>query len=139
VGRDLAAGEPFCFTYGDGVANIDLTAQIACAARTARRPPSPGRFGALELDGGHVTDFLEKPPGDGGRINGGFFVLDLSVLDLIDGPASTWEVKPMETLARRGELMALRHDGFWGAMDTVRDKLVLEGLWERGEAPWKRW
>ena len=144
VGRYLEPGEPFCFTYGDGVSDIDLTAQIAFhrghgKKATIAAVAPPGRFGALELADQQVTDFLEKPLGDGGRINGGFFVLDPSVLDLIDGPSSPWEGRPIETLARTGELMAWRHDGFWGAMDTLRDKTVLEALWDRGEAPWKRW
>ena len=144
VGSYLEPGEPFCFTYGDGVADIDLTAQIAFHRAHGKKATiaavvPPGRFGALELDDARVTAFLEKPPGDGARINGGFFVLNRSVLDLIEGPASAWEGKPIETLARTDELRAWRHDGFWGAMDTVRDKAVLEGLWERGEAPWKRW
>jgi glucose-1-phosphate cytidylyltransferase len=99
----------------------------------------PGRFGAVELMGDRVVSFREKPPGDGGRINGGFFVAATSVLDLVDGPHTLWEREPMERLARTGDLVAYRHDGFWGAMDTMRDKSVLEELWARGDAPWKCW
>jgi glucose-1-phosphate cytidylyltransferase len=142
--RYLDAGEPFCFTYGDGLAALDVGALIAfhkshgkLATITAVAPP--GRFGALEMDGDLVTSFREKPPGDGGRINGGFFVAAPSVLDLVSGPGTLWEREPMETLASRGELMAYRHDGFWGAMDTLRDKSVLEQLWASGDAPWKCW
>ncbi len=134
---------PFCFTYGDGVASIDITALIAAhkahgkrATITAVAPP--GRFGALEFAGDHVTSFREKPAGDGGLINGGFFVADPSVLDLVDGPDSVWEQKPLEALAASRELVAYRHDGFWQAMDTLRDRNYLEELWQNG-APWKVW
>jgi glucose-1-phosphate cytidylyltransferase len=140
----LDEDEPFCFTYGDGVAAIDLTALIAFhwahgkrATITAVAPP--GRFGALEFDGDLVTNFREKPDGDGGRINGGFFVASPSVLDLVDGPDCVWERGPLETLAARRDLVAYRHDGFWAAMDTLRDKLFLESLWTDGRAPWKSW
>ena len=139
----LKAGEPFCFTYGDGVAAIDIGAQIdfhrahgKLATMTAVAPP--GRFGALDITGNRITSFREKPAGDGGLINGGFFIADPSVLDLIDGPETIWEQGPLETLAARGELIAFRHDGFWQAMDTLRDKLHLEELWQQG-APWKSW
>ena len=139
----LTPGAAFCFTYGDGVASIDITALIAAhkahgkkATITAVAPP--GRFGALEFDGDHVTSFREKPAGDGGLINGGFFVADPSVLDLVDGPDSIWEQKPLEALAASGELVAYRHDGFWQAMDTLRDRNYLEDLWQNG-APWKVW
>ncbi len=140
----LTEGEPFCFTYGDGVADIDVADLVAFhkghgnrATITAVAPP--GRFGALEFEGDHVMSFREKPAGDGGLINGGFFVADPSVLDLIDGPETVWEQTPLETLARGGELVAYRHDGFWQPMDTLRDKQHLEELWEGGSAPWKRW
>lgn len=140
----LEDGEPFCFTYGDGVADIDIAdlvnfhkAHGLRATITAVSPP--GRFGALEFKGTQVTDFKEKPAGDGGQINGGFFVADPSVLDLIDGPDTVWEQGPLETLARGGELMGYRHDAFWQPMDTLRDKLYLEDLWKSGNAPWKRW
>ena len=144
VGRYLEADELFCFTYGDGLAAIDVAASIAfhkahgrLATVTAVTPPA--RFGALETEGERVTHFREKPVGDGGRINGGFFVASPKVLDLVGGPQTYWEREPMETLASRGELMAYRHDGFWGAMDTLRDKTVLEELWASGAAPWKCW
>jgi glucose-1-phosphate cytidylyltransferase len=140
----LTPDEPFCFTYGDGVADIDVAELVRFhkshghrATITAVTPP--GRFGALEFDGGKVVDFREKPAGDGGLINGGFFVADPSVLDLVEGPNTIWEQGPLEALARGGELMGYRHDGFWQPMDTLRDKIHLEELWNRGEAPWKRW
>ena len=140
----LNDGGPFCFTYGDGVAGIDISDLVAFhrghgkkATITAVAPP--GRFGALELNGGSaVKSFREKPDGDGGLINGGFFVADPSVLDLIDGPDTAWEQEPLERLAEAGELVAYRHDGFWQPMDTLRDKMQLEELWRTG-APWKCW
>lgn len=140
----LPAGEPFCLTYGDGVANVDVAALIKFhqahgqkATITAVAPP--GRFGALEFDGDRVVDFREKPAGDGGLINGGFFVLERSVLDLVDGPSTIWEQGPLEALAHSGELVAYRHDGFWQPMDTLRDKIVLDDMWSAGKAPWKLW
>ncbi len=140
----LNGDQPFCFTYGDGVAAIDISALVAfhkqsgkLATITAVAPP--GRFGALELDGDLVTHFREKPVGDGGRINGGFFVAEPAVLELIDGPGCIWERGPLERLAADRELAAFRHDGFWYAMDTLRDKMVLEDLWASGDAPWKVW
>ncbi len=143
VRRFLIEGEPFFFTYGDGVGTIDVTAQLAFhkahgrkATITAVAPP--GRFGALEFDGDRVTSFREKPAGDGGMINGGFFVADPSVLDLIEGPETIWEREPMERLAAAGDLVAFRHEGFWQPMDTLRDKQHLEQLWQEG-APWKIW
>jgi glucose-1-phosphate cytidylyltransferase len=143
VRRFLADDEPFLFTYGDGVADVDVTAQLAFhrshgrkATITAVAPP--GRFGALEFDGDKVTSFREKPAGDGGLINGGFFVLEPSVVDLIEAPATLWEREPMEQLAADGDLVAWRHDGFWQPMDTLRDKQHLEQLWQDG-APWKTW
>lgn len=140
----LQDGEPFCFTYGDGVAGIDITDLIAFhrghgkkATITAVAPP--GRFGAIEFDGGDfVRSFREKPDGDGGMINGGFFVADASVIDYIDGPDTAWEQEPLERLAAEGELVAYRHKGFWQPMDTLRDKVHLEELWRNG-APWKCW
>ncbi|MFC4291149.1 glucose-1-phosphate cytidylyltransferase [Sphingorhabdus arenilitoris] len=140
----LKEGEPFCFTYGDGVADIDIAKLVAFhkahgARATVTSVTPPGRFGALEFDGDKVVNFVEKPAGDGGQINGGFFVADPSVLDLIDGPASVWEQKPLETLAHSGDLMAYRHKGFWQPMDTLRDKIHLEELWQSGNAPWKIW
>lgn len=139
----LPEGEPFCFTYGDGVATVDITAQMAFHRSHGRRATitavaPPGRFGALELDGDQVTSFHEKPIGDGGLINGGFFIADPSVLDLVDGPETAWEGTPMERLAHSGDLVAFQHDGFWQPMDTLRDKQYLEQLWQEG-APWKIW
>ena len=134
----------FCFTYGDGVADVDLTQLIAFHKRhgkqatvTAVQPP--GRFGALDLSGTDVKSFIEKPHGDGMYINGGFFVLSPKVIDLIDGDSTIWERKPLETLANSGELQAFIHNGFWQPMDTLRDKQHLEELWESGKAPWKTW
>ncbi len=143
VRRFLDEDEPFCITYGDGVATVDISAQLAFhrahgrkATITAVSPP--GRFGALEFEGDRVLSFREKPAGDGGLINGGFFVAHPSVLDLIEGPDTIWERDPLEKLAAAGELVAYRHDGFWQAMDTLRDKQYLEHLWQEG-APWKIW
>lgn len=140
----LAGEEAFCFTYGDGVADIDLTNEIAFhrahgkwATVAAVQPP--GRFGALVLDEGMVTRFTEKPRGDGGYINGGFFVLSPRVLDLIEGDDTSWEGAPLTRLAEMGQLMAFAHDGFWQPMDTMRDKAQLEALWQSGNAPWKVW
>lgn len=139
----LSDDEPFCFTYGDGVASVDIGALVKLhrdhgkkATITAVAPP--GRFGALEFEGELVRNFREKPAGDGGLINGGFFVADPSVLDLIEGPDTIWEQGPLEQLAHAGELVAYRHQGFWQPMDTLRDKLHLEDLWRDG-APWKCW
>jgi glucose-1-phosphate cytidylyltransferase len=140
----LDEGEPFCFTYGDGVADIDVTALVAFHKKHGKRATvtavtPPGRFGALEFDGERVTNFLEKPAGDGARINGGFFVGDPSILDLVGGPETIWEQGPLEALAHAGELMAFRHDGFWQPMDTLRDRIHLDELWAAGAAPWKVW
>ena len=140
----LAPGESFAFTYGDGVADIDLTAEFAfhrahgkLATVAAVQPP--GRYGALQLEGHRVSGFTEKPRGDGGLINGGFFVLQPEVLDLIVGDASSWELEPMATLAAQGQLCAFEHSGFWQPMDTLREKNLLEELWQSGKAPWKQW
>ena len=139
--RDEAA---FCFTYGDGVADIDITASIAfhkahgkAATITAVKPA--GRYGALETTGDQVMGFAEKPRGDGGMINGGFFVLKPSVISEIADDATTWEAAPLETLAAKGELMAYAHDGFWQPMDTMREKQQLEEMWASGRAPWRTW
>jgi len=144
VGNYLDAGEPFCFTYGDGVSNVNITELVAFhrahgkqATLTAVTPP--GRYGALRMQGDNVTEFMEKPPGDNAFINGGFFVLHPEVLSLVREDAMPWEAEPLETLARKGELMAWRHSGFWQPMDTLRDKNSLESLWEQGRAPWKVW
>lgn len=143
VRKYLADDEPFLMTYGDGVSSVDVTAQLAFhkahgrkATITAVAPP--GRFGALEFDGDEVIAFREKPAGDGGLINGGFFVLDPSVIDLIDAPETLWEKEPMESLAASGDMVAWHHEGFWQPMDTLRDKQNLEQLWQGG-APWKIW
>ena len=135
---------PFCFTYGDGVASVDIGKLIAfhrdggrLATVTAVRPP--GRFGALAIDGQRVSGFVEKPAGDGGWINGGFFVLQPEVFGYLEGDADIWEHEPLERLARDGQLGAYHHEGFWQPMDTLRDKTVLEELWSAGKAPWKSW
>lgn len=136
--------EAFLFTYGDGVADVDIGATIEFhrahgkkATLTATYPP--GRFGALDIRNRQVHAFKEKPKGDGAMINGGFFVLNPSVIDLIANDATTWEQEPLMKLAEQGELMAYEHAGFWQPMDTLRDKTYLEELWEKGNAPWKRW
>jgi glucose-1-phosphate cytidylyltransferase len=136
--------EAFCFTYGDGVADIDISAELAFhkahgRLATVGAVQPPGRYGALEMDGEVVRGFIEKPRGDGGRINGGFFVLSPKVLDYIDGDQTPWESTPLERLATEGQLMAFEHDGFWQPMDTLRDKIHLEDLWATGRAPWKVW
>ena len=140
----LAGEDAFCMTYGDGVSDVDIGALIAfhrahgrLATVTAVTPP--GRFGALARDGSIVRAFTEKPPGDGGSINGGFFVLSPRVLERIAGDATTWEAEPLQSLARDGELMAYDHRGFWHAMDTLRDREHLERLWASGRAPWRVW
>lgn len=134
----------FCFTYGDGVSDVDISALIrfhknhgAWATVTAVTPP--GRYGALERDNDLVTGFTEKPRGDGGLINGGFFVLSPRCLDFIEGDHMPWEEKPMQQLARQGQLMAFEHGGFWQPMDTLREKHLLQSLWDSGKAPWKKW
>jgi glucose-1-phosphate cytidylyltransferase len=144
IGRLLADGEPFCLTYGDGVADIDIDALLAfhkkhgrLATVTAVTPP--GRFGALVTAGDAVTSFAEKPLGDGGSINGGFFVLERRVLDYISDDATVWEREPLERLAAEGQLAAYRHDGFWQPMDTLRDRNTLEALWAGNNAKWKLW
>lgn len=136
--------EVFCFTYGDGLSDVDIAATISLhrehgklATITAVRPP--GRYGALQLNGPNVTGFTEKPRGDGGLINGGFFVLSPKVLDLIAGDKTSWENEPLTELARMGEMVAYEHQGFWQAMDTLRDKTHLQQLWESDRAPWKVW
>ena len=134
----------FCFTYGDGVSDVDIRASIdfhrahgKIATVTAVLPP--GRYGALECDDNQVTGFVEKPRGDGGLINGGFFVLSPKCLDFIEGDRSSWEGEPLVELARMGQMMAFKHNGFWQPMDTLRDKTQLEELWAAGKAPWKIW
>lgn len=136
--------DAFCFTYGDGVSDIDIDKLVEFhrksklkATLTATLPP--GRFGALDLQNDKVMAFKEKPKGDGGFINGGFFVLSPEVLDYIDGDETIWEREPLEKLASEGQLGAYEHDGFWQPMDTLRDKTYLEELWQSGKAPWKVW
>ena len=143
IARYLDDG-PFCLTYGDGVADIDIAATIAYhrdqgarATMTAVRPP--GRFGAAVIEDGRVARFTEKPRGDGGSINGGFFVCEPSVLDLIAGDDTVWEENPLQNMAAAGELAAYHHDGFWQPMDTLREKNQLEAHWDGGAAPWKVW
>lgn len=144
VARYLHGEEAFCFTYGDGVADLDIAASIAfhkqhgkLATVTAVLPP--GRYGALERDGNQVAGFIEKPRGDGGWINGGYFVLSPKVLDFIENDGVSWEAAPLAELAKRQELMAFEHSGFWQPMDTLREKNLLEDLWQSGKAPWRIW
>lgn len=143
VAKYLDPDQPFFLTYGDGVADLDIGKLAAFhkahgKAATVTAVAPPGRFGALEMEGDEVRRFTEKPPGDKGLINGGFFVLDPSVLDRIEGDATVWEDAPLQGLAHDGELVAYRHDGYWAAMDTLRDKTQLEALWASGQAPWRR-
>jgi glucose-1-phosphate cytidylyltransferase len=140
----LQQNEPFCFTYGDGVSDVDIAKTIEFhrshglkATVTAAIPP--GRFGALEIEAGQVRSFKEKPRGDGSKINGGFFVLSPSVVDYIENDQTIWEAGPLERLAAEGQLAAFEHEGFWQPMDTLRDKNLLEEMWASGQAPWKRW
>lgn len=136
--------DAFCFTYGDGLSDVNIRSAIEfhkghgkLATITAVLPP--GRYGAMERNGDQVTRFVEKPRGDGGMINGGFFVLSPKVLDLIEGDDTAWETSPLIRLASMGQIMAFEHRGFWQAMDTLRDKNTLEELWASGKAPWKSW
>jgi glucose-1-phosphate cytidylyltransferase len=142
--RRYLGNEAFCFTYGDGVANIDLAKLIAfhrdqgrLATLTAIQPP--GRYGAVNIDSGLVRSFAEKPAGDGGWINGGFFVVEPAALDLIEGDQTSWEAESLMRLSEMGQLAAYEHGGFWAAMDTLRDKNQLEELWGSERAPWKTW
>jgi len=144
VAKYLEPDEPFCFTYGDGVADIDITAEIAFHNKNGKLATvcavlPPGRYGSLLKDGEAVLGFEEKPPGDGSWINGGFFVLHPDVLKYIDGDASSWEGGPLVTIAAEGQLAAYEHSGFWRPMDTLRDKTHLEELWDARKAPWKVW
>jgi glucose-1-phosphate cytidylyltransferase len=142
--REYLQEAPFCFTYGDGVADVDISALIAfhkthgCEATlTAVQPP--GRFGALDTEGTRIARFQEKPQGEGAWINGGFFVLQPSVIDRIPGDNTVWERGPLESLAHDKQLHAYKHTGFWQPMDTLREKVLLEDLWSSGKAPWKKW
>jgi glucose-1-phosphate cytidylyltransferase len=136
--------DDFCFTYGDGLSNVDIQKLIAfhrehraLATVTAVQPP--GRFGALDVEDHRIRGFKEKPQGDGGWINGGFFVLSPKVLGYIEGDKTIWEREPIQALAQEGRMCAYRHEGFWQSMDTLRDKNYLEELWADGKAPWKMW
>ena len=136
--------EAFCFTYGDGVGDIDIAESIRFHKEHGRQATlaatyPPGRFGALDIQSNAVKSFKEKPKGDGAMINGGFFVLSPKVIDLITDDSTVWEQEPLMTLAEQDQLMAFRHEGFWQPMDTLRDKHRLEELWESGKAPWKVW
>ena len=140
----VKAEEMFAFTYGDGVADVNISQQIDFHRRhgkmvtvTAVQPP--GRYGSLDIEGEAVKGFIEKPRGDGGWINGGFFILSPQVIELIKGDGTAWETTPLETAARKDELRAFYHEGFWQPMDTLRDKNNLEDLWQNGKAPWKVW
>lgn len=144
VARFLNEEQAFCFTYGDGVGNVDITDCIRVhhlsnrkATVTAVHPP--GRFGALGINGNKVSDFREKPKGDGAFVNGGFFVLSPSVINYIKDDMTTWESEPLERLAQEDQLTAYFHHGFWQPMDTLRDKMLLDDLWAQGKAPWKVW
>lgn len=140
----VSGDDAFCFTYGDGLSSVDITALVRfhrshgkIATVTAVQPP--GRYGALEIDGSAVHGFVEKPRGDGGRINGGFFVLSPACLPYIGGDQTVWEADPLNRLAADGQLMCFEHTGFWQPMDTLREKNLLEDLWHSGRAPWKTW
>lgn len=144
VSEYLKGEDAFCFTYGDGVTDLDIAKSIEfhkshgkLATLTATFPP--GRFGALDINEGQVRSFQEKPRGDGAMINGGFFILSPKVLDYIDDDSTTWEQYPLKQLAEENQLMAFEHHGFWQPMDTLRDKVYLEELWDAGKAPWKVW
>jgi glucose-1-phosphate cytidylyltransferase len=144
VAAHIQGEEAFCFTYGDGVSDIDIGAEIAFHAAhgrlaTVAAVQPPGRYGALQVAGDVVEGFVEKPLGDGGLINGGFFILSPKCLDLIDGDPTAWESEPITRIAAMGELRAFEHRGFWQPMDTLRDKNQLEELWASGKAPWKTW
>lgn len=142
--QTYVGNETFCMTYGDGLADVDIAKairfhenQTRLATITAVTPP--GRFGMLTVEDRRITGFSEKPPGDGARINGGFFVLSPKVFDYITGDNTAWEREPLERLAAEGQLSAFVHEGFWQPMDHLRDKTLLEGLWNSGAAPWKIW
>jgi glucose-1-phosphate cytidylyltransferase len=144
VASYLKNEKAFCFTYGDGLANVDIAELIKfhdkhgkLATVTAVQPP--GRYGALNRENDLVTGFVEKPKGDGGWINGGFFILSPKCIDYIDSDDTAWEQKPLKDIALKGELMAYEHKDFWQPMDTLREKNLLEELWESGKAPWKNW
>jgi glucose-1-phosphate cytidylyltransferase len=136
--------EDFCFTYGDGLSDVDISSLIAFHKRhkklaTITAVSPPGRFGALDIRRGKVEEFKEKPRGDGAKINGGYFVLKPQVIDYIKDDETAWEEAPLISLADNDELMAFEHNGFWQPMDTLREKMLLQKLWDDGTAPWKKW
>lgn len=142
--KDYIGNEDFCLTYGDGVSDVNITELIAQhkksgAIGTVTAVKPPGRFGILNCEGDKVKEFVEKPMGDGGYINGGFFVLKAEAVDLVAGDKTVWEKEPLESMAKKGQLRAFFHHGFWQPMDTLRDKNQLEELWSSGKAPWKVW
>jgi len=142
--RPYLDDETFCFTYGDGLSDVNITELVEVHRRggkqvTVTTVQPPGRFGAITIENDQVRSFNEKPQGDGGWINGGFFVAEPSVLDLVTGDSTIWEREPLEALANAGELAAFKHRGFWMAMDTLRDKNQFEDLWRGGSPPWKKW
>jgi len=142
--KDYIGDETFCFTYGDGVGDVNISETIELHKRAQRKATltavqPPGRYGALGIDGDRITQFQEKPDGDGAWINGGFFVLEPSAIDYVSGDSMPWERDPLERLAAEHELSVYKHDGFWRPMDTLRDKMQLEEMWEKGRAPWKIW
>lgn len=142
--KDYIGSETFCFTYGDGVGDVDITKTIEFHKRAQRKATltavqPPGRYGALGIEGNHITQFQEKPDGDGAWINGGFFVLEPSAIDYISGDAMPWERDPLENLAKDRQLTVYKHTGFWRPMDTLRDKMQLEEMWENQTAPWRVW
>ncbi len=145
VARYLDPHEPFCFTYGDGLANINLKAEVEFHKQHSKMitlcsVQPPGRYGSIVTDAqGEVVSFQEKPVGDGGWINGGFFIIDPKVIETITGDKVSFEFTTLPELAERGEVMAFQHAGFWHAMDTLRDKMFLEEMWKTGQAPWKIW
>jgi glucose-1-phosphate cytidylyltransferase len=142
--RQYVGDETFCLTYGDGVSNVDISAELKFHAAQGRLATvtaitPPGRFGMLTMEDKRITGFSEKPPGDGARVNGGFFVLSPKVFDYVEGDSTVWEREPLERLAAAGQLSAFIHEGFWQPMDHLRDKVLLEELWASGKAPWKVW
>jgi glucose-1-phosphate cytidylyltransferase len=144
VAKYIEDDNAFCFTYGDGLADINIAKEIAFhqahgKLATVAAVMPPGRYGALEMQGEKVAGFVEKPRGDGGMINGGFFVLSPKCIDLIDGDTTSWEGEPLGKLAKSGQMMAFEHHAFWQPMDTLRDKNQLEQMWQTGQAPWKVW
>jgi glucose-1-phosphate cytidylyltransferase len=144
VAKYIEEDAAFCFTYGDGLSDINIAKEIAFhnghgKLATVAAVMPPGRYGALEMQGDKVAGFVEKPRGDGGMINGGFFVLSPKCINLIDGDSTSWEGEPLDKLAKSGQMMAFEHHGFWQPMDTLRDKNQLEQMWQSGQAPWKVW